>query len=116
MCSHSMGAFFSACALPCMRVDMCVRGRVCQGGCVVNASVNPCLSSYAALRRATANAVDGFSQQPTLPGTTPTSTRVGNTWLDDGTPVFVPPRVLWYPNQVPWVEDCSDVAQLAVRA
>ena len=65
------------------------------------ASVNPCLPMYERFRNVTLagkGAVGGFSQQPSTPIAAENPHYVENTWLPDGTPVFLPPAALWYPS------------------
>eukprot|EP00928_Gymnodinium_smaydae_P081596 TRINITY_DN65081_c0_g1_i1.p1 TRINITY_DN65081_c0_g1~~TRINITY_DN65081_c0_g1_i1.p1 ORF type:complete len:558 (-),score=43.42 TRINITY_DN65081_c0_g1_i1:151-1824(-) len=47
-------------------------------------------SLYQEFRRISNNTVDGFSQQA--------SGSAVNTWLEDGTPLFLPDQSLWYPE------------------
>lgn len=82
---------------------------VWEGGCPTGtadpAGLNPCMPAYHRFRNATlkpaggAGAVEGFSQQPTLANSSAQPHYTYNGWTVDGTPVFLPPAALWYPDQ-----------------
>ena len=68
-------------------------------------SAPPCLPMYTAFENTTrstasgAGAVGGFSQWCTGCNGTSSPHFAYNDWLDDGTPVFLQPAALWYPDE-----------------
>jgi hypothetical protein len=67
-----------------------------EGGCPENRTINPCNELYERFSESTG--VNGFSQQPTMDLNTQNVNYVHNEFLPDGTPIFLPPTTLWYPQ------------------
>ncbi len=67
-----------------------------EGGCPENRTINPCNELYERFSESTG--VNGFSQQPTMDLHTQNVNYVHNEFLPDGTPIFLPPTTLWYPQ------------------